>query len=72
MNKIAKAITGNTVKSFIDNFVILEIKRQLAISDISIKELTYLMGFEEPTNFVKYFKKHTSHSPSQFRKILKK
>ncbi|SLM29662.1 Transcriptional regulator, AraC family (fragment) [Desulfamplus magnetovallimortis] len=72
MNKIAKAITGNTVKSFIDNFVILEIKRQLAVSDISIKELTYLMGFEEPTNFVKYFKKHTSQSPAQFKKILKK
>jgi AraC-like DNA-binding protein len=51
LNKIAKSITGNTAKSFIDNFIILEIKRQLAVSDIPIKELTYLMGFDEPTNF---------------------
>lgn len=72
LNRIAKAVTGNTAKSFIDNFIILEIKRQLAVSDISVKELTYLMGFDEPTNFVKYFKKHTRQSPAQFRKALTK
>lgn len=72
LNKIVKAITGNTTKAFIDIFIILEIKRQLAVSDISVKELTYLMGFDEPTNFVKYFKKHTRQSPAQFKKTLTK
>lgn len=70
LNKIVKAVTGNTAKSFIDHFIILESKRQLAVSDISVKELTYLMGFDEPTNFVKYFKKHTQLSPAQFKKNL--
>lgn len=72
LNKIVKSVTGSTAKSFIDKFVILEIKRRLAVSGISVKELTYLMGFDEPTNFVKYFKKHTRKSPSRFRKILTK
>lgn len=72
LNKIVKTVTGNTAKSFIDNFIILEIKRQLAVSHISIKELTYLMGFDEPTNFVKYFKKHTRQSPAQFRNTMTK
>ena len=72
LNKITKSIAGNSVKVFIDNFLILEIKRQLAISDISTKELTYELGFDEPTNFVKYFKKHTLLSPSQFKNYLKK
>ncbi|MBF0235104.1 MAG: AraC family transcriptional regulator [Desulfamplus sp.] len=71
LNKITKSTTGSTAKAFIDNFIILEIKRQLAISDISVKELTYLMGFDEPTNFAKYFKKHTLYSPAQFRNTLK-
>ena len=70
LNKIVKAVTGNTAKSFVDKFIILEIKRQLAVSDVSIKELTYDMGFDEPTNFVKFFKKHTQLSPSQFKKTL--
>lgn len=70
LNKIVKAVTGNTAKSFVDKFIILEIKRQLAVSDVSIKELTYDMGFDEPTNFVKFFKKHTQLSPAQFKKTL--
>ncbi len=72
LNEICKSISGNTAKIFIDNYLVLEIKRQLAISDISVKELAYKSGFDEPTNFVKYFKKHTNYSPSQFKKMLKK
>lgn len=70
LNKICKSITGRTAKEFIDKFLIREVKRQIATSDISVKELTYQFGFDEPTNFVKYFKKHTSQSPAQFRKSL--
>ena len=72
LNVVCKSITGNTAKSFIDRFIILETKRRLAISDTSIKELTYDLGFDEPTNFIKFFKKHTGQSPSQFKKSLKK
>lgn len=72
LNRIVKAVAGSTAKVFIDNFIVLESKRQLAVSDISIKELTYLMGFDEPTNFVKYFKKHTRLSPALFKKTLTK
>lgn len=70
LNKIVKAVTGSTAKSFIDSFIILEIKRWLAVSDMPVKELTYRMGFDEPTNFVKYFKKHTQQSPAHFRKTM--
>ncbi|MBC8182046.1 helix-turn-helix domain-containing protein [candidate division KSB1 bacterium] len=72
LNEICKAVTGNTAKKFIDNYVVLEIKRNLATSDISVKELSYELGFDEPTNFVKYFKKHTLQTPSQFKQILTK
>ncbi len=71
LNEVCKSITGSTAKAFIDEFIILESKRQLAISDIAVKELTYALGFDEPTNFVKFFKKHTRQSPSQFKKKLR-
>ncbi|MFC1653158.1 helix-turn-helix domain-containing protein [Planctomycetota bacterium] len=70
LNEICKRITGRTVKKCIDNHVILEMKRRLASSDISIKELAYITGFDEPTNLVKYFKKYTNQSPSQFKRRL--
>jgi AraC-like DNA-binding protein len=72
LNAACKSIAGNTAKAFIDKFIILETKRRLATSDISVKELTYAMGFDEPTNFLKYFKKQTGQSPLQFKKKLTK
>ena len=72
LNEICKSVTGSTAKAFIDEFIILEMKRHLAVSDASVKELTYQFGFDEPTNFVKFFKKHTNYSPSQFRKLITK
>jgi AraC family transcriptional regulator, transcriptional activator of pobA len=68
LNEVCKSIAGITAKAFIDQFIILETKRRLAVSNASVKELTYALGFDEPTNFVKFFKKHTGQSPSQFKK----
>ena len=72
LNEICRSATDRTAKAVIDNFITLEIKRRLAISSASVKELTYQLGFDEPTNFIKFFKKHTHLSPSQFRKTITK
>ena len=72
LNDICKAVLGQTVKEFIDKYLILETKRHLASSNISVKELTFQMGFDEPTNFIKFFKKHTHQTPSHFKKLYKK
>lgn len=72
LNTICKSVSGSTAKQCIDNFLVLEIKRVLATSNGSVQEISYDFGFDEPTNFVKFFKKHTDHSPAQFRNRLKK
>ena len=68
LNVICKEIVGITAKQFIDEFIILEAKRKLINSTIKSTELAFLMGFEESTNFVKYFKKHTALTPNNFKK----
>ncbi|APY12321.1 hypothetical protein BWZ22_14300 [Seonamhaeicola sp. S2-3] len=68
LNTICKSIIGITAKQFIDQFLVLEAKRLLVNSDIKSTELAYNLGFEEPTNFVKYFKKHTGFTPNSFKK----
>ncbi|MGD9160745.1 MAG: helix-turn-helix transcriptional regulator [Desulfobacteraceae bacterium] len=70
LNEICKSVTGITAKQFVDNYIVLEIKRQLATTDISVKELAYEFGFDEPTNFIKFFKKHTLQTPSQFKNTI--
>jgi len=68
LNVVCKAIVKSTAKQYIDDFVILEAKRNLINSSIKSTELAYLMGFEESTNFVKYFKRLTGFTPNSFKK----
>lgn len=67
LNEIVKTLTGKTVKAFIDDFVIIEIKRYLVSTSLSVKEISYKTGFEEPANMTKFFKKNTNITPLQFR-----
>jgi len=56
-----------TTKQVIDERVILECKRRLAHTDASVKELADALGFDEPTNLVKFFRRHTRTTPIAFR-----
>ncbi|PWH84047.1 hypothetical protein DIS18_05735 [Algibacter marinivivus] len=68
LNKICKELINKTAKTVIDDFVILQAKRNLINSNLKISELAYKLGFEDPTNFSKYFKKHTGLTPNSFIK----
>jgi AraC family transcriptional regulator, transcriptional activator of pobA len=62
--------TGRSTKTVIDERVVLEHKRLLAHTEISVKELADRTGFEEPTNLVKFFRHHTGTTPLEFRTNL--
>lgn len=66
LNQTTSKIFGKSPKNIIDNRVLLECKRLLAHTNNSVKEISYSLGFEEPTNFIKYFKKHTNETPISF------
>lgn len=67
LNQTTSKIFGKTPKNIIDDRVLLECKRLLVHTRLSIKEVGYSVGFEETTNFIKYFKKHTNKTPVEFR-----
>lgn len=67
LNDVVKKLTGKTVKTFIDDFVTIEIKRYLLSTSLTVKEISYQTGFEEPANMVKFFKKNTKTTPLKFR-----
>lgn len=70
LNDVVKKLTGSTVKAFIDDFVTIEIKRYLISTSLSVNEISYKTGFEDPTNMVKFFKKNTDTTPLKFRQQL--
>lgn len=67
LNNIVQEFTLTTAKNFIDDYVVLEIKRGIVSTDNSLKEISYLSGFDEVTNFSKFFKNRTGVTPKEFR-----
>ncbi len=68
LNVVCRELTNKTAKTVIDDFIILIAKRDLINSAIKSTELAYKLGFEDPTNFTKYFKKSTGLTPKSFKK----
>ncbi len=67
LHKVCTSLLDKTPKQIIDERIILEAKRLLSHSNQSIKEVAYELGYDEPTNFIKYFRRHTNSTPSDFR-----
>ncbi|MDT0559230.1 helix-turn-helix domain-containing protein [Ichthyenterobacterium sp. W332] len=72
LNYVCKALINKTAKQVINDFIILQAKRNLINSNLKSSELAYKLGFEAPTNFTKYFKKYTGLTPNSFKKSIKK
>jgi AraC family transcriptional activator of pobA len=62
-----KDITGSSVSEQIQRYSILEAKRLLYFTDLSVKEIGFELGYYEPVYFGKLFKKITGLTPLQFR-----
>ncbi|MEM9846892.1 MAG: helix-turn-helix transcriptional regulator [Bacteroidota bacterium] len=67
LNNIVQAIVHKPAKTFIDEIAIMQIKRLLISTSQPIKEIAYTAGFDDPTNFFKFFKKYVGSPPAVFR-----
>jgi AraC family transcriptional regulator, transcriptional activator of pobA len=68
LNEVVKLFTGQNVARAIDERLVLEAKRLILFSDMSIKEIAFGLGFAEHSYFSKVFKKITGGTPAAFRK----
>lgn len=68
VNALAKSLTGNTCSELINACIITEAKRHLLATTEQVKEIAYHLGYEDPSYFIRYFKKHTGVSPDAFRR----
>ena len=67
LNQVVKTLLGQTAKEVIQEKIMLSAKRELKYSDLSVKEIAYSLGYEEPLYFSSAFKKAVGVSPSEFR-----
>jgi len=61
--------TRKTAKRIITEYLILESKSLLNQSTKTINDIAFQLGFNDTSNFIAFFKKNTSSTPSQYRKL---
>ncbi len=67
LNECVKHTTGLSVSHHIQQRIILEAKRLLYHSDISVKEVAFQLGYDDYSYFIRVFVKNTGMTPLDFR-----
>jgi len=67
LNRAIKISTGKTTSSHIAERIAMEAIALLKHTNWNISEISYSLGFEEPSHFNNFFKKQTSTTPSAYR-----
>lgn len=67
LNFLSKKLTGLTAKETINNRVLLEAKYLLTSSTLTIKEIAYRLGFDDPDYFYVFFRRNVRQAPSEYR-----
>ena len=72
LSEIVKKQTGKSPSQLIAGRVILEAQRLLVHTTDSVKEIAYLLNFNEASYFYRFFKKYTGQTPEHFRDEIRK
>lgn len=72
LTEIVKVSTGFPVSHWIHREVMMEARRLLYFTDLSVKEIAFSLGYEDHTYFSRLFKKVITVSPGQFRSEYRK
>ncbi|MCF0041265.1 helix-turn-helix domain-containing protein [Dyadobacter fanqingshengii] len=67
LSSMLKLLTGQSTQQHIHEKLIEKAKEKLSVTDLSVSEIAYELGFEHPQSFSKLFKTKTSFSPLEFR-----
>lgn len=67
LSDMLRSLTGQNAQHHIHNHLIEKAKVKLSVTELSISEIAYELGFEHLQSFSKLFKSKTNFSPTEFR-----
>ncbi|MEZ5720242.1 MAG: AraC family transcriptional regulator [Paracoccaceae bacterium] len=68
LTRVMRTATGQPATAAIQDRIIREARRNLAYSNLSVSQIAYGLGYEDPAHFSRVFRRATGLSPSAFRK----
>lgn len=69
LSDLVRKVTGISAKDHINNLVLRKAEEMLLNSNNSVSEIAYLLGFNYPHYFTRFFKLKIGITPSNYRKI---
>ena len=72
LNEVVKKTTGMTPSGWINVAILLEAKRMIRSTTLTVKEIAHNLGFEDHAYFSRLFKKNTNMTPLEFRNTILK
>ena len=70
LNDALKKTIGKTASQLVQDRLVLESKRLLSNTDLSVAEIAHQLHFEDFAYFCRFFKKHTQLTPGEFKKRI--
>ena len=67
LGNLLRVLTGQNTQQYIHDKLIQKAKEKLSITNLSVSEIAYELGFEHLQSFSKLFKTKTNFSPLEFR-----
>ncbi|WP_222597245.1 helix-turn-helix domain-containing protein [Chitinophaga pinensis] len=67
LNRICREVIGKSAGQLVQDHLLEEAKKYLTYTSYTVSEIAYLLNFEYPNYFARFFKKHAGVSPKEFR-----
>ncbi|MBK4733217.1 helix-turn-helix domain-containing protein [Noviherbaspirillum pedocola] len=67
LNALCRQASGQSALDLIHERMLLEAKRQLVYTSMTVSTVSYSLGFADPAYFTRFFKQRIGMSPKQFR-----
>ncbi len=71
LNDVIQEQTGHSAGDLVRRRRLLDAKRQLLHSELSVAEIGHALGFEDPSYFTKFFRRYEGQSPTEFREQIR-
>lgn len=69
LNAVCRKASNQSASEVLAEFMVSEAKRQLIYTGNTVSQISFALDFNDPSHFIKYFKRYTGITPQAFRSL---